>query len=258
MHSDDAAGMSYAKILGVQFFCRPVSQAVDHFLAIGGLLVVPASPALTKLRYSDHYRKALFGADLALLDSGLVVTAWKIMTGRAVSRISGTRYLQTLSRHAGFRCSPDVLWIVSSEALAQRARGWLNNQGYEEKQHRFHICSAAHIGDHELLLKIEQHRPPHIIVATSGGTQEKLGLYLRDYLLYRPCIHCVGNGLAFLTGLEKPIPKWAETARLGWFFRLVAQPRMILPRIGIAIAVLSLLFRNRSEAPALQPRWADL
>ncbi len=248
----------YEKILGVRFFRGAPSEAINHFLKIGGLLVIPAAPALTKLKYDDQYRRALLEADVALLDSGLVATAWKVITGRSVTRISGVRYLDALLHHEIFREKSNVLWIVGSRTIEQRARDWLNNHGYETRRHSFHVCGGPLAEDHDLLLKIEQTRPPQIIVATAGGTQEKLGAYLRTYLLYRPAIHCIGAGLAFLTGLERPIPQWAETARIGWLLRLIAQPQMILPRIGIAIGLIGMLLRHRAELPPLQPRWADV
>jgi UDP-N-acetyl-D-mannosaminuronic acid transferase (WecB/TagA/CpsF family) len=112
--------------------------------------------------------------------------------------------------------------------------------------------------DHTLLQRIEDLRPTQIIVAMRGGSQEQLALYLRDYLVYRPGIHCVGAALAFLTGAERPIPHWAEQNAFGWIFRLISQPAMILPRIGIAVALAGMVFRYRSEMPPLRPRWADV
>ena len=83
-------------------------------------------------------------------------------------------------------------------------------------------------------------------------------MYLREYLLYRPAIHCVGAALGFLSGAERPIPPWAERYQLGWFARLCAQPGMVIPRIGIAATLTAMVFKYRSEMPKLRPRWADL
>ncbi|MGZ5564696.1 MAG: WecB/TagA/CpsF family glycosyltransferase, partial [Chthoniobacterales bacterium] len=156
-----------------------------------------------------------------------------------------------------FRNAAKVLWIVDSREVESRARELLN-ASVSAVEHSFHISASHSTEDHALLLKIEQTRPAHIIIATAGGTQEKLGAYLRNYLLYRPAIHCVGAGVAFLTGLERPIPRWAEAAGIGWLFRFISQPGMILPRIGICFALSRMLLRHRAELPPLQPRWADL
>lgn len=245
------------KILGVRFFCGVLCDALDYFLTNGGLLVVPASPALTKLKYDEQYRRALTESDVALLDSGFIGLAWKMLMGRSVSRVSSAQYLKALLADETFRAS-NVLWIVSSKPLQQSATEFLGNHGFDSRRHSFHVSERRSPEDHALLLKIEQQRPAHIVIATAGGMQEKLGLYLRDYLLYRPCIHCVGSSLAFLTNCERPIPQSAEAAGVGWLFRLIAQPRMILPRIGIAFALWRMLSRDRSELPHLQSRWADV
>jgi UDP-N-acetyl-D-mannosaminuronic acid transferase (WecB/TagA/CpsF family) len=85
-------------------------------------------------------------------------------------------------------------------------------------------------------------------------------LYLRDYLhdQAKPNIHCVGAALGFLTGEEPAVSDWAERHYLGWFFRLASQPRMFLPRLGIACALTAMVFKYRSELPALKDRWVDL
>lgn len=92
------------------------------------------------------------------------------------------------------------------------------------------------------------------MIAIADGTQEKLALYLRECLLYRPTIHCVGAALSFLSGDKQAIPEWAEHNHLGWLMRLLAQPRMFLPRIGLAFALAWMVFKYRSELPKLKKR----
>jgi hypothetical protein len=40
--------------------------------------------------------------------------------------------------------------------------------------------------------------------------------------------------------------------------RLISQPGMILPRIGIAVVLAGMVFMYRSELPPLRNRWTDL
>ena len=246
------------RILGVDFFNGDARAALQYFLEKKGLLVIPASPPLTKLQNDDAYRRAMQEADVALLDSGLVAAAWQVLSGHPIARVSGSGYLKCVLEFLRPRGEASVLWIVSSER-AQQAEAWLDSSELAAAGRRVHVVApGTPVEDHALLLQIEENRPEHIIIATAGGTQEKLGAYLRNYLLYRPCIHCVGAALAFLTGAERRIPSSAETARLGWLFRFASQPRMILPRIGIAVGLLGMLIRYRAELPPLRPRWADV
>src|SRR3954469_15073128 len=85
---------SSIQILGIRFFDGEVDQAIDLISNHGGMVVVPAAPALVKLRYeNDQYRQAFIEADLAIADSGLMVLLWKLCRGKTVRRISGLKYL---------------------------------------------------------------------------------------------------------------------------------------------------------------------
>src|SRR5438270_385270 len=84
------------QILGVKFFNGAVDEAVDVMSTNGGLLVVPAAPALVKICDDEGYRRAVTSADMAIADSGAMVLFWKVFTGRRVERISGLKFLKRL------------------------------------------------------------------------------------------------------------------------------------------------------------------
>jgi N-acetylglucosaminyldiphosphoundecaprenol N-acetyl-beta-D-mannosaminyltransferase len=55
----------FQTILGVEFFCGDAHDAIER-MRNGGLLVVPAAPALKDLPENAAYREALLHADLPL------------------------------------------------------------------------------------------------------------------------------------------------------------------------------------------------
>jgi exopolysaccharide biosynthesis WecB/TagA/CpsF family protein len=248
------------RILGIAFFTGSVSEAAEQHVSAGGYLVIPAAPALIKLNYDEEYRGAMQKADLVLADSGLLVLLARLATGIRLSRISGIAYFNHLFESGGIQSSQDSFWIFGSETAKEKAGGWLRQRGYrlEEKNCFVAAAPSSSSQDYAILTRIEEEKPRHVVIAMAGGGQEKLALYLRDYLLYRPSIHCIGAALGFLSGEEKAIPEWAERAHLGWLIRLFAQPRMIFPRIGIAFALARMIFKYRSELPPLRKRWADV
>ena len=69
-------------ILGIHFFNGTVEEAVEEMSRDGGLLVVPAAPALVKLQSDEAYRHALTSADMAIADSGAMVLLWRFRGGR--------------------------------------------------------------------------------------------------------------------------------------------------------------------------------
>ena len=250
----------HEQILGIRFFNGNAADAVEHFTHSGGYMVVPASPALIKVNYDEGYRRAMQQADLALADSGLVVALWRIITGRKFRKVSGIAYLKCLLQQNQIRSGGNCFWVVSSSNAKEKAIEWLREKNFQIGPENFHVVARpdSSAEDHALLLEIEKQRPSHIVVTLGAGTQEKLGLYLREYLLYRPSIRCVGAALGFLTGHERPIPEWAERYNLGWLFRLWSQPRMLLPRVGVPFALAAMIMRYRSELPPLKDRWTDI
>ena len=248
------------RVLGVNFFVGGVAEAVDHFRKVGGYMVVPAAPALVNLNYDQQYRSALGQADIALPDSNLIATVWRLVAGGKLRKISGIAYLKCLLDHREIREEGDTFWVLPSDDAREKTNAWLHAAGFTINPENFYVSPRQKTSaeDYDLLVALEKQRPRDVVIALRSGTQEKLGLYLRDYLLYRPRIHCVGAALGFLTGSEAPIPEWAERHNLGWLFRIVSQPRMLFPRLGIAYILATMVLKYRSELPPLKDRWVDI
>ena len=214
-----------------------------------------AAPALIKLNYDEEYRRSLLDADLTLADSGLLVFLWKLVTGRTLKKVSGLAYLKALLGREEVRRS--MFWVLPSQTAREKTLEWLGRRGFPTSLEDCYVAAVSKAEDYALLQQIEQRKPQNIIVAIPGGSQEKMGLYLRSYLLYRPRIHCIGAALGFLTGEERPIPDWADRYALGWLWRIVSQPQMLLPRLGIACRVGVMVLKYRSQLPPLRTRWVD-
>ncbi len=247
------------QVLGISFFNGTAREVVQHFKNRGGYLVAPAAPALLKLYHDEEYRRALQEADLAIADSKLLVVVWKIATGRRLRKISGISYLRCFLEQPD--CQTGTFWVVASESAKQRAFQWLGNRGFPVEDQDFYVAPHREkVEDYALLLEIEKRQPHDIVIATAAGAQEKLGLYLRDYLHCerRPSIHCIGAALGFLTGDQPSISEWADKHDVGWLPRLLSQPRLLLPRIGIALALVGMILKYRSQLPPLRRRWTEL
>jgi len=108
------------------------------------------------------------------------------------------------------------------------------------------------IEDRNLLSLLEQNRPSQLIIAIGSGAQEKLGYYLRENLPYRPAIHCTGAALGFVTGEQVPIPDWADRLYLGWFLRLITQPRSFIPRLSRGLELPRLIWKYGGRLPPMR------
>jgi N-acetylglucosaminyldiphosphoundecaprenol N-acetyl-beta-D-mannosaminyltransferase len=215
----------------------------------GGLLVVPAAPALKNLANDPAYREALQGADLVITDSAFMVMIWNRLTRDSIRRVSGLKYLSSLLKQPDFYRPGGSFWIMASEESVRRNCSWLRRQGIELAPADRYV--APHYGeiidDPELLRRIDEQRPRHIVVCIGGGTQERLGLYLRSELNCKPSIHCLGAAIAFLSGDQVLIPKWADRMYLGWLFRCLSNPFRYMPRYWDARKLYSLMMRYGSS-----------
>jgi UDP-N-acetyl-D-mannosaminuronic acid transferase (WecB/TagA/CpsF family) len=241
------------RILGINFFAGDVQGAIEQ-ISRGGLLVVPAAPALKDIASNKAYRDALTNADVAIADSAFMVLVWNLLERDSLKRLSGLRYLREVLLQPDFRTPGNTLWVMAGQANASRNLEWLASQGifvpdncvYEAPMY------GSEIEDPELIERLRSSRVKHAVITLGGGTQERLGLYIRRNLDYLPAIHCIGAAIAFLSGDQVRIPAWADRFYLGWFFRCVSAPRRYVPRYWSARKLVPLLWRYRDKLPPMQ------
>ena len=244
---------AYQRILGVQFFTGSADEAVRIGMQ-GGLVVVPAAPALVELQTNEQYREAVFNADLAITDSGLMVLIWQMLTGRKLTRVSGLKYLKLLFELKALESPESVLWIMPNAAARDQNLTWLRSQGYNFTADDCYLAPnypAGRIVDDALVALARKRRPKHFVVCLGGGTQERVGLMLKRECDFRPSIHCIGAAIGFLTGNQVHIPTWADKFFLGWLFRCFSEPSKFIPRYWRAFRLVPMMIRYRENPPAL-------
>ena len=243
----------YHRILGIDFFDGSAQAAIAK-MRDGGLLVVPAAPALKDLDRNPNYREALLNADLAIADSAFMVLIWNRLQRRNLRRLSGLEYLRELLLEDDVREPGNTLWIMASPTSAKLNLDWLEGQGITVPSDNVYMAPiyGDTIDDAALLDHINRIQPQHIIVTIGGGTQERLGLYIKRNLSYRPAIHCIGAAIAFLSGDQVYIPVWADRLYLGWLFRSISEPQRYIPRYWDARKLFALCSRHGAELPALK------
>ncbi len=240
----------YRQILGLRFYAGDLEGALER-MARGGLLVVPSAPSFKEIAWHKSYREAVLSADLAITDSAFMVLAWNLIEHDHLPRISGLKYLRALLEREDARRPGNTLWVMAGRASAEKNLAWLTAQGitvpeeyvYEAPMYGDPIADAA------LVERLERLRPQHVIITVGGGTQERLGAYLKAHLSYLPAMHCIGAAIAFLSGDQVHIPVWADRLYLGWLFRCLSSPKRYVPRYLSAPRLLPLLWRYRGRLP---------
>ena len=237
----------------MRFFVGDAPEAVE-IGARGGLVVVPAAPALLELKHDRDYRRALLEADLAITDSGFLVILWNLMMWDRIHRVSGLEYLKILLMRQEFLEPGAALWIMPSQISQERNLKWLKAQGYPLQTEDCYLAPkyASEVSDDLLVKLVNQRKPRHVIVGLGGGVQEKLGLYLKQHCIVKPAIHCIGAAIGFLSGDQVRIPHWADQWILGWLFRCAANPGRFIPRYAKALKLPATLWKYRSHLPDLE------
>lgn len=243
---------SFRQILGTKFYTGDLDGLLELSLH-GGLVVVPAAPALAELPRDHAYRAAIERSDFAITDSGFMVLLWYFLKGERLMRISGLKYIRALIKTPAFGRENTSFWIMPSRKECEVNLAWLNANGVPLKPDATYLAPKypeGELRDAELLAAIERQKPPYIVINLGGGVQERLGLYLRDHLSYRPTIVCTGAAIAFLTGQQANIPSWADRMMLGWLFRSMSAPKKFVPRYVKALRLVPILWRYGSQSVA--------
>lgn len=244
--------MNERQILGVNFYVGDARGAIDR-MAKGGLLVVPSAPTLKDIASIDEYREALLGADMAITDSAFMVLLWNFLQGDSIERLSGLKYLKELLREDHVREPGNTFWVMAGRASSERNLEWLRVQGIDVPPKCVYEAPmyGSKVEDKELIDRLQAVRPKHVVITVGGGTQERLGLYLKRNLDYLPAIHCIGAAIAFLSGDQVRIPGWADRFYLGWLVRCMSSPRRYVPRYFSASQLVPLLWRYRDQLPVM-------
>jgi UDP-N-acetyl-D-mannosaminuronic acid transferase (WecB/TagA/CpsF family) len=243
---------TYVSILGLRFFNRPLPEALNQAKK-GGLITFPSAPGLAEIPHHPAYYKALMHSDMVLADSGLLVLLWRLIRRQKVERISGYVFLKKILEDTAFKKANATFWVMPSVYHRNVNRDWLNDYGVKVSDEYCYI--APHYNripettDPDLLQAIELKKPRFIILCIAGGIQEKLGLYLKQNLSYKPSILCTGAAIAFCSGLQAHIPLWADKLYLGWLLRIVYEPSTFFKRYWRAKRLIGLVLRHKENTP---------
>jgi len=239
--------MTCKTIWGINFINGGYIEAMKY-LKQGGLMVVPAAPALATIKTDKKYHQALMNADFAIPDSGYMVLILKILKKISFKKFSGYAFLNLFLQENEFKKNNCLFLIdpTSQDSI-------INNQ-YLKKHNilikkDYHYCAPIYnknnIIDSILLNILERKKPKYIMINLGGGVQERLGSYLKNNLSYNPGIICTGAAIAFFTGKQAKIPKIIDTLYLGWLYRSILNPRIFIPRYLKGFKLLYMLINEK-------------
>ncbi len=238
----------FVNIFGIRFLNANYETARSLILN-GGLMVVPAAPALAKIGEEDKYYKALLKSDFAIPDSSLMVNLWQLKKLKTLKILSGQRFLYEFIRDDKIDLSDNIFLIDPNkeESIANRELLEKHQIAVDPSyQYIAPIYNKDNITDYKLLKLLKERNPKVILINLGGGVQERLGLFLKNNLTYRPSIICTGAAIAFFTGYQTRVPVWFDKIYLGWLMRCLSGTKYIRRYIK-GLKLIPMILCNNTE-----------
>ena len=215
----------------------------------GGFLVVPSAPSLCQAAEESVLWNAHLKADYAIMDSGFLALLFRIQGIKPPPRISGHQFIERLFLHAEDMTpslkSRGFLWVVPDVAEKERICAFLQRSEWDITRQTFYVPpfygKDEEFHDAVLLEAASSRDVDWVVLCIGGGRQEKLGGFLRESLGRAKVIVATGAAIAFFTGGQAPIPRWADRLYLGWLVRSLHAPGRFFPRYFSAFRLLWLL-----------------
>lgn len=224
--------MNTINILEINFFNGEIKTIFNFLNKNGGLMTVPAAPALVTINDDLNYLIALQKSDIVIPDSGYMVLIWNLISKHKLNKISGLAFINFFIKQSATINNGGLFLINPSLQDGDSNVSYLKQQGIHLTTENSYLAPFYNgIIEDDVLIKIlEKQKPKWILINIGGGTQEKLGLYIKENISYKPSIVCTGAAIAFKTGRQAKIPNWMDKLYLGWLSRCISNPKMYIPR----------------------------
>ena len=241
------------EFLGITFFQGTLNEATE-LARKGGLIVAPSGPGMAQdLIGTKGYAAAVNGADLILLDSGLIALWSRFFSKESLFRLSGLLFLNTYLEETDWE-KEKSFWIMPDKTQADGMLKWLQDKYGSLIDDDFVYIAPQYskvdrIIDENLILHIDKIQPDNVFIQLGGGVQERLGFGLKSKLNSKATILCTGAALAFLSGQQAKIPLWVDRIFMGWALRCLSNPLVFIPRYISALKLIYLLAKYGSKSP---------
>jgi N-acetylglucosaminyldiphosphoundecaprenol N-acetyl-beta-D-mannosaminyltransferase len=262
--ASESAMTNGAVILGVPIdnvSTEETLQKIEEFIRDGSFHQIATANVdyLVNAANNQQYREILCGCDLVVADGMPVVWASRLLGSPLTERVAGADLvprLAHLSRQEGYGifllgATPEVSSLAASrlEDMGARIVGRLSPP----------VCSPDEFDNDYMLAEIERANPDILLVAFGSPKQELWIHQHRDRLNVPVCIG-IGGSLNFLAGAVARAPGWMQRAGLEWAYRILVEPRRLVPRylkdaVGMAryfSVQLALSMATRRSGDALQ------
>ena len=237
--------IKFIKIFNINFIDTDFRN-IKLILDKGGLLVLPSGPGLATIKNNMRYYKALKNADLVLFDSGYFCLLLRFLKNIKVKKFSGYKFIKFFLQKFNKKKQKKIYFVEPSIHIQKINKEYLKKKNINNfYQYIAPLYKKNKIFDNKLLKDIKKIKPKYIIINLGGGTQEILGLYLKQNLNYKPSIICSGAAISFFTKQQAPLTSVLDNLYLSWLVRILFDPKQFLPRYLSAFKLFNLVYNEK-------------
>ena len=221
-------------------------KSFDKYITKNGLFVFPAGPALALINKSSNYYQSIRKADLVFFDSGFFVLLLKVLKNIDVQKFSGYKFLSLFFNYIKKNKKKKIFCVDPNLNYSRSNKQYFKKLGIKNIQNYIApLYDPNHLIDKKLLTRIKKFKPHYIIVNIGGGTQEILGLYLRENLKSKTTILCLGAAISFFTKDQAPINDFIDRYYLGWLVRLLFNPYIFFKKYILGLKLIPMVFFSK-------------
>jgi N-acetylglucosaminyldiphosphoundecaprenol N-acetyl-beta-D-mannosaminyltransferase len=217
-----------------------------------GLVVTPNIQHIAQLRRNPAFRDAYNYAAIILSD-GFPVYYYALARGHTLNRITGCDLLEQLLAQPEFIRHQRLFLVVDDERTARVVNEWADRSRLRS-QVMTHVPPLNFEKDAISLAKLANeiclHSTTLLVMAVGAPHSEIFVHQYRSSL--PPCwAICIGQGVKTRFGLVQRAPGFVRRVNMEWLWRIVQEPRRLLPRYAdAAIAFVAGVFLDLWQ-PAL-------
>ena len=213
------------------------------------LFVFPSGSGIPLIDEDKKYYLSLKNADFVFFDSGFFVLLLSILKNIKVDKFSGFKFLYIFFNYLNKNKNKKIFCIDPNPFFSKSNKRYLKKIGLKKiYSYVAPNYNPSNLIDKKLLKKINKTKPDYILTNIGGGTQEILGLYLKNNLKNKATILCTGGAISFFTGDQAPINKFIDKFFLGWLLRLIYNPLFFYKRYLFALKLLPMVLFNKVKS----------
>jgi N-acetylglucosaminyldiphosphoundecaprenol N-acetyl-beta-D-mannosaminyltransferase len=234
---------------------QAVARVEEHILSGKTHQIATANLDFARNSLRDEYlQRIICECSMVLPDGAPMLWASAMFGAPLQERVTGVDLIPELARLSA-KHGYGLYLLGASEESSRAAAEFLRKQypGVRIVGRHSPAPGALSEMDHdEILQRIDEARPDVLLVAF-GNPKQEIWIYRHRERLQVPVAIGIGGALDMIAGRLQRAPKWVQKLQLEWLYRMMQEPRRLLPRYASDAAALFVHLPLGLLANALQP-----